>query len=140
MLWTKRDMGSDPINPTLVTTDIPTVNLGADVAITIPVAAYKRLADWASMGRTTDNVCSVLAAGSPDTSQCRVAYDEMEALKPALDAIHHAVRQHYIGLPHTLPISEADGKFYFTLPGGSRVGPYDTLREANKKYLEAMHG
>lgn len=101
MLWKRRDMGSDPVKPILVETDIPVVE-GQFVEVKLPIAAYKRLVDWCSLGRTLDNVISCLAAGSPDESRTHLAFEEMEALREALEAVHGAVRQHYTQLPHRI--------------------------------------
>jgi len=99
MLWKRRDMGSDPVRPIYVESDIPVIDDCVNVAI--PVTAYKRLVDWCSMGRTMDNVLSCLADASRDEDRTHMAYEEMEALRKALEAVHGAVREHYIRLPHT---------------------------------------
>ncbi len=100
MLWKRRDMGSDIMKPIYVTTDLPVVD--GQVSVNLPIAAYKRLVDWCSMGRTMDNVERCLADGSPDTENCHLAYEEIGTLRKALCEVHHAVRQHYVSLPHTV--------------------------------------
>lgn len=106
MLWKRKDMGSDPINPIYVTTDIPIVTDpyidGEFVAVNIPIDAYKRLVNWCSMGRTMDNVTRCLADGSPDTQQTHMAYQEMEMLRKSLEDVYAAIRNHYIRLPNKL--------------------------------------
>src|SRR6185369_3923745 len=99
MLWKRRDMGSDPVHPTFVTTDIPTVDDDQFVEVRIPIAAYKRLVDWCSMGRTMDNIGSCLENASPDPDRRRSARDELEMLEKALNSIHAAIRGHYTSLP-----------------------------------------
>ena len=104
MLWKKRDLGSDYSNPIFVTTDIPTVEIEHEhyVSVLIPIAAYKRLADWASMGRTMDSVEHVLHTVTPDENRRSIASDVIEALRKSLQDIHGAIHDHYIRLPNKL--------------------------------------
>ncbi len=100
MLWKRRDMGSDPMDPIFVTKDIPTTGNDKFVQVEIPILAYNRLVDWCSMGRTLDNVLKCLCLESEDDRAILdVAYEEMEALHIALELIHDSIRNHYGNLP-----------------------------------------
>jgi len=100
-------MGSDPVNPIFVTTDIPTVqdhNGNELVEVKIPIAAYKRLVDWCSVGRTMDNVLRCLESLDLETNKDdrNMAIEELEMLRGAFEDIHGAVRQHYTQIPDKL--------------------------------------
>jgi hypothetical protein len=84
--WTRHDLVTgDPLPR-----NIP-VTANGEVTITIPLAAYKRLVQWASVGRTVD-------AAMEECENPNVVA-ELADLKPALSACHQACRTHWANLP-----------------------------------------
>ena len=83
--------GDPPYSKEITTVDLYGPNMTTQgVQITISLDAYRRLVNWASMGRTLNGVLNALAdANSFDM------YEELAIVKNALDECHQAVRRHW---------------------------------------------
>lgn len=61
------------------------------VMVAIPLAAYKKLARWASLGRTCDAI-----SGAEDAAEIAEGQALAAELKPTLNAIGQAIRDHFM--------------------------------------------
>ena len=82
--WSRRDIGDN----TLVAMKTP-ITENETVLVEIPFAAYKQLVCWASMARTLEAIQNSLPEGDQT-----IAEEELDALTPAIVAIHLAIRNH----------------------------------------------
>ncbi len=92
--WTRRDL----VTKALISREVPTkiVNSLERVEITISLETYKRLVDWASVGRTIDRAIEHIEISTMDGNF--EASDELAALKTALDDCGQSCRQHWLNL------------------------------------------
>lgn len=94
--WTRRDMGGG---------GNLTVDLPDKIVVEIPVDAYKRLVQWCSMSRTIQEIFRAI-----DGEDKSVALEELETLRPALEAVHTACRKHWHELYREQNAKESDGR------------------------------
>lgn len=75
------------------------------VRILIPLTAYTRLVNWASLGRTLYGIEDAMFSAQELTSseslrsQLNDAMDELQDVRDALDECHQAIRRHWVSLP-----------------------------------------
>ncbi len=84
--WKRRDIATHEEHT--VETEVVQGNFGPMVNITIPLEAYQRLVNWASMGRT-------ISAAIGDVRGWEIA-DELSMCKAALCAVHDACRKKFV--------------------------------------------
>ncbi len=91
--WTRRDI----VSGQSLTRQIPIVpdTNPPRVQITVSLATYQRLVQWASVGRSLDQAMRLLE-GVDDSYE---AIQELADLKQPLDDCHHACRSHWLLLP-----------------------------------------
>jgi hypothetical protein len=101
-----RGLGAGPSYSKVVDTVDMYPNMSTQgVHITISLDAYRRLVNWASMGRTFDGVLTALSeasstAGDSDLAiQLDYAREELADVRDALDECHQACRRHWGALP-----------------------------------------
>jgi hypothetical protein len=107
ILLTCGGLGAGPSYSKVVdTVDMYRSNISTQgVQITISLDAYRRLVNWASMGRTFDGVLRALSgasstAGDSDLAiQLDYAGEELADVRDALDECHQACRRHWGALP-----------------------------------------
>ena len=94
----------------------PTLNSIEGVQITIPLKAYERLINWASVSRTFDGLENALIDSQSFISSFSSClddhtrrldeslddmYDQLSDVRYALDECHQACRRHWQSLPKT---------------------------------------
>lgn len=87
MKWTRKDLVSG--KPLTIELPIEKINGHDFVMVPIPLAAYQRLVQWASISRTLNGAIEKL-------EDIKYEYlDEMVDIEPAMNAVQQTCREHW---------------------------------------------